>query len=106
MVDEGSELTGPERRLRGALRILAAIFAAASVVCLALVIPGQSDAVEAALVVHSLARLAVLAGLAAIAAADVRRFAALIVVHAPREEDGARVRVHVQEVLGTQLGHD
>jgi choline dehydrogenase-like flavoprotein len=80
MVDEGSELTGPERRLRGALRILAAIFAAAGVVCLALVIPGQADAVEAVLVVHSLARLAVLAGLAAIAAADVRRFAALIVV--------------------------
>ncbi len=79
MADEGSELTGPERRLRGALRVLAGIFAAASIACLVLVIPGQPDAVEAALVIHSLARLAVLAGLAALAAADVRRFSSVVV---------------------------
>jgi choline dehydrogenase-like flavoprotein len=72
----------PERRLVLLLRCLTFVFALTAPLFLlaAVAIPGEADWAQVGFAVNSVTKVGVLAGLAAIAAADVRRFSVLVVL--------------------------
>jgi choline dehydrogenase-like flavoprotein len=75
-------LTAPERRLVLLLRVLTFVFALTAPLFLlaAIAIPDQADWAQVGFAVNSVTKVGVLAGIAAIAAADVRRFSVLVVL--------------------------
>ena len=76
------DLTKPEKRLRTALRLFAALFLSATLLFLAsaLIGGGLRDWVQVGFVVNSVTKVSVLGALCLIAAADQRRFAVLVPV--------------------------
>jgi choline dehydrogenase-like flavoprotein len=75
-------LTAPERRLVVLLRVLTFVFALTAPLFLlaAIAIPGQADWAQVGFAVNSVTKVGALAGIAAIAAADIRRFSVLVVL--------------------------
>lgn len=75
-------MTAPERRLALVLRLLTFVFALAAPLFLltAVGISGQADWAQVGFAVNSVTKVGSLAGLAAIATADVRRFSAVVVL--------------------------
>jgi choline dehydrogenase-like flavoprotein len=78
--DEDATLTRAEHHLRGVLRILTFVFAAAAPLFLlaALSVSGQAGWAQVGFSVNSVTKVGALAGMAALAASNLRRFSVLV----------------------------